>query len=261
MFQKSFEERIYEKEFNLNDTDDTIIDYIREHIGDLQRLSIQNIAKDLFVSPNAIMRTAKKLGYTGFSELKFSLQKEKKRSISTINELSDNPESPDMEKFLLKKVPQNIIKTLDIMEDNSIKTTVDTIIKANKILFAGLGDSAYFCELFGKHLRCMGKNVEYYQHIYDMEYAIKNFGKGDLVFIISTSGSNKLLLNIARDTTSRSIDTFCITHYSRNPLSQICNKQLCFWGERRVVNGYNVTDKSGLMMLVRLLCEEYWQRI
>lgn len=71
-----FEKRVYEKEFNLNDTDDSIIEYIKSRRADIQNLSIQNIAKELFISPNAIMRTAKKLGYSGFSELKFSLQKE-----------------------------------------------------------------------------------------------------------------------------------------------------------------------------------------
>lgn len=69
----NFEERVYEHEWQLNETDDDIIDYIQKHKSDIMKLSIQKIAADLYIAPNAVMRLSKKLEYSGFSELKFSL--------------------------------------------------------------------------------------------------------------------------------------------------------------------------------------------
>ena len=58
----NFEERVYEHELQLNETDDDIIDYIRKHKTDIAKLSIQKIAADLYIAPNAVMRLSKKTG-------------------------------------------------------------------------------------------------------------------------------------------------------------------------------------------------------
>ncbi len=244
----TFEKRVYEQEFKLNDTDDSVIEYIQLHRNELQNVSIHKIAEVLYCSPNAIMRTAKKLGYSGFSELKFSLQKE------------DNPkDSRTVEHQVLNQMPQNIVKTLDVVEDSKVQRFVKSMIEANKVLFVGIADSVYFCELFGRSLRCLEKHTEYYQHIHDMEYAARHCKKGDLIIVISASGKQERLIELARKARKEDVEVLCITHYGNNPLSEECEEQLCFWGEQRIVNGYNVTDRSGLMMLIRLVCEAYWK--
>ncbi len=245
-----FEKRVYEKEFELNDTDDSIIEYITKNRDDIANISIHSIAQSLYVAPNAIMRTAKKLGYSGFSELKFSIQQE------------DQPHSTQTAvSKVLERMPQNIVKTLDVIDDVAMQKMIADMHACDKILFVGIGDSVYFCEIFGKYLRCIDKKVEYYAQIHDMEYASKHLTDKDLVIIISASGSVERLVNFAKDTMSRNIKTYCITHYGKKPLSEICTGQLCFWGEKRLVNGYSVTDRSGLMMLVRLIAEEYWKKM
>ncbi|MFI3168317.1 MAG: MurR/RpiR family transcriptional regulator [Faecalibacterium sp.] len=246
----TFEERIYQQEFKLNDTDDSVIAYIRDNRSDLQNLSIQNIAKELYVAPNAIMRVAKKLGYSGFSELKFSLQQE------------DNPaDLQTVEKRVLDKIPQNIVKTLDVMDEAEMAQLVNTMLSAPKIVFAGVGESVYFCELFGKYLRCLDRKVEYYMHIHDMEYAVTHCQAGDLLLIISASGNTERLVALAKNAKLAGLNTACITHYGKNKLSEMCDAQLCFWGEKRIAGGYNVTDRSGLMMLIRLVSEAYWKKL
>lgn len=71
-----FEERVLQQEFTLNDTDDAIVDYIRKNRNRLDKLSIQKVAEELYLVPNAIMRLCKKLGYKGFAEMKFLIKSE-----------------------------------------------------------------------------------------------------------------------------------------------------------------------------------------
>ena len=71
-----FEERVLQQEFTLNDTDDLIVDYIRKNKANLEHLSIQKVAEDLYLVPNSIMRLCKKLGYKGFAEMKFLVNNE-----------------------------------------------------------------------------------------------------------------------------------------------------------------------------------------
>lgn len=243
-----FERRIYEKEFKLNDTDDSIIEYIRVNRESIHKISIQKIANDLFISPNAIMRLARKIGYSGFSELKFSLQSE-----------SLPQDYKTVTSRIFDKIPQNIARTLDVSDENNMDKMVSMMNKANKILFAGVGDSVYFCELFGRYLRCLNKKVEYFSQIHDIEYMANQYEKGDMIVVISASGVTERLVNLAKKAKARGVTIVCMTHFGGNLLSQNCDMQICFWGEKRIVNNYNVTDYIGLMMTIRSICEKFWQ--
>ncbi len=243
-----FEQRVYEKEFVLNDTDDSIIEYIKKHRSDINKLSIHKIASDLYISPNAIMRLAKKIGYSGFSELKFALQGE-----------TQPVEYQTITSQVFDRIPNNIVRTLDVSDENIMRDMVKAMNEARKILFVGVGDSVYFCELFGRYLRCLGKTVEYYHQIHDAEYMARQYSEGDMVVVISASGRTERLITLAKQVKKQGVTVFCMTHYGNNPLSTVCDAQVSFYGEKRIVNNYNVTDYIGLMMIIRLICEDFWK--
>lgn len=245
----SFDKRIYEHEFKLNDTDDSVIDYIQKHKKNIKYITIQQIAEELYISPNAIMRTTKKLGYSGFSELKFSLQQEGKVQESRI------PINLDF-----NGLPKSIDKTLEVLDEAATQILIGKILMADRILVIGLGSSSYYCELFRDYFRCIGRQIEYFEHMHDVEYAAKSMNTGDLMIFISASGHAPRLESIAKEAKRNKVDTCCISHYGKNPLNSICDNYLYFWGERRMVNGYNVTDRMGLLMVIRKIAEEFWNK-
>lgn len=245
----NFEERTVFHEIQLNETDDSIIDYIRLHREDIMKLSIQKIASDLYTVPNTVMRLSKKLGYSGFSELKYSLQGESKAEEGDATISSQ----------LLSQLPVNIVKTLDIVDTSAIKKAASMMYQAGCCIFAGVGDSSYFCEMLGKNLRCLDRSVQYYQQIHDMSYAVKHGTRDDLLIIISARGENERILRLAKEAGCIGMPIISITHFNENSLAKLAAVNLFFWGEEREVNGYNVTDRSGLMMILRLLSEEFWQ--
>ncbi len=244
----NFEQSVYEKEFKLNDTDDSIIQYIREHKDTIHKISIQKIASELFISPNAIMRLARKLGYSGFAELKYSIQSE-----------SGIEQERTVTSQVFDQVPSNIARTLDINDGNDIKGLVKQLDQAERILFVGVGDSVYFCKLFVQYLRCLEKQVEYHTQIHDCEYMAKQYTHKDMIVFISASGNTRRLVDLAHKVKEKGVKLVCMTHYGKNHLSEVCDTQICFWGEKQTVNNYNVTDYIGLMMIIRMICEEFWR--
>ena len=85
-----FEERVLQQEFTLNDTDDLIVDYIRKNKANLEHLSIQKVAEDLYLVPNSIMRLCKKLGYKGFAEMKFLVNNEVSTKFGGVAQLGEH---------------------------------------------------------------------------------------------------------------------------------------------------------------------------
>ena len=245
--EKTFDDRVWQIEMKLNDAEDDIVAYIRKHKTEIGNLSIQKIAKELYIAPNSVMRMSKKLGYSGFAEMKFAIQNEQKPPKKTIS------------RQLMEMLPCNIVKTLDLIDESLIEQAASAMRKAKCCIFAGVGDSTYFCELLGKNLRCIDYNVQYYQQIHDMIYAVEHGDKEDALIIISARGTNERLVNLARRGKMIGMKVVSITHMCENPLAKEADINLYFWGETRMVQGYNVTDRTGLMVLVRLLSEAFWR--
>lgn len=198
----NFEERVYEHEWQLNETDDDIIDYIQKHKSDIMKLSIQKIAADLYIAPNAVMRLSKKLEYSGFSELKFSLQ----------NESEPTEKGKTVSAKLLGQLPGNIVKTLDTIDAVQLKKVASMMKAARCCIFAGVGDSTYFCEMLGKNLRCLDCSVQFYQQIHDMFYAVRRGNKEDMLIIISARGKNERLVQMAEEARKIGMPIVSITH-------------------------------------------------
>lgn len=64
---------VYNSNTKLNDSEKQIIQYVLNNPNDCSKLSLAKLAKKLYVSESAIFRLCKKLGLSGYSELKFDL--------------------------------------------------------------------------------------------------------------------------------------------------------------------------------------------
>lgn len=241
-----FENRVRLREMRFTDTEDDIADYIRKNKAVMKQVSIQKISADLYTSPNAVMRFAKKLGYSGFSELKIALSNDENKMVKTLS------------RQLLETLPNNIVRTLDTIDDELLHRVAILMHQARCCIFAGVGDSTYFCEILGKNLRCLECNVQYYQQIHDMVYAVQHGNETDLLVVISARGMNQRLNELAALAKEKGMTVVSLTHCAKNALEEIADVNLYFWGEERIVGGYNVTDRSGLIVLVRLLSEAFW---
>lgn len=237
-----FEERVLQQEFTLNDTDDTIVDYIRKNRNRLDKLSIQKVAEELYLVPNAIMRLCKKLGYKGFAEMKFLIKSEDNVTTNISGLLS-----------------KNINKTMELINYKTLEEVAMKINNSKTCHFIGVGESLYFCEMMVNNLRCYDYRAEYYQTYREIEYRIEHCDEKDVLFIISASGENARLNNWIREAKLRGVFIVSISHFNENSLASLANIPLFYWGEEQKLNGYNVSDRSGMMIVLRELSEVFWR--
>ena len=235
----NFDDRIRKYEYKLNETDIMIIAFIEEHRTDISNFSIKDIAGTLFIAPNAIMRLSKKLGYSGFAELKALLNAE------------DSTYSDDF--------PYNISKTLDLIDKTILNEVAAKIKECKTVYIFGVGDSVYFADMMWLNLKVLDKPAESHHYYDDIEYRVQNCMEDDLVIFISAKGNNEKLLEYARDLKDRGITTVSVTHFDENELSRLSDYSLYFWGEERTVSGYDVSDRTGLMIVLRALSEIFWR--
>ena len=75
---------------DLNDSEKEMIQYIKSHKQEVINMTINELAKILLSSKSSVLRLAKKLGFTGYSELKYALKKRNSKKSNHPNRFSRN---------------------------------------------------------------------------------------------------------------------------------------------------------------------------
>lgn len=176
---------VYDNSHKLNDSEKQIVQYVLNNPRDCSKLSLAKLAKKLYVSEFAIFRLCKKLGLSGYSELKFDLvelAESKQKPIKIENNFARE----------LSKVNSDVLKYFKQRDFNSLYRDLDN---AGTIYIYSTGwqqelIAQYLVhELFvvGKHATVLPSALE------ELKAAGRFAQKGDVLFIISFTGDNKTI--------------------------------------------------------------------
>ncbi|WP_257029223.1 MurR/RpiR family transcriptional regulator [Neobacillus driksii] len=237
-----FEERVHKFEYKLNDTDDQIVEYIEKNRQDFVNQSIQSVSASLYTVPNTITRLSKKLGYDGFSHLK-----------SSIKEELDSAKTPEEDSSYYF-----IQKTFDLIDMERIETAAKMLHESKHVLFFGVGDSADFCDMMARNLRVVGKTSEHYIHRHEMIHMLDQMNQHDVLFLVSLSGETPQVLEMAEKAKQREIPIISLTHFTRNSLQEAAAINLYCYAPKKTKNGYNITDRTPVMVIIQTLSQFYW---
>ncbi|MBD1381724.1 MurR/RpiR family transcriptional regulator [Metabacillus arenae] len=239
-----FEERVHKFEYKLNDTDDQIVEYIIRHKKEITQLSIQALAAEVYTVPNTISRLCKKLDYDGYSQLKNGIKEEVKND--KIKDQND--------------IRFNLNKTYNLIDMEKMTSITKIMSEAHRVLFFAVGDSVPFCEIMVKNLKMVGKRAEFYLHRHEMMSEINQLDKKDVLFIISFSGETSQVIEMANLANERGVQLVSLTHFNRNTLQKIATINLFCYAPKVTINGYNATDRTSVMIILRVLSECYWKQ-
>lgn len=134
-------------EIMFTDIELEVLKYIKENMSNVVRMSIQELAKSTYSSNSTIIRICKKLGVSGFKELKYALLKEMEAGKYLKKEVDYNipfhkDESIDIIIENLSSLHRNTINLISSYLDRNILNQIsDVIIKSNRIFIVAVGDS------------------------------------------------------------------------------------------------------------------------
>ncbi len=166
----------------LNDSEKQIIQFIISNPELCSNLSLSKLAQKLYVSESAIFRLCKKLGLSGYSELKFNLEeliRSRKDSTRVVSSFSK-----DLSKALL-----DVLKYFDGLDLNRLYTELDA---AEHIYIYSTGwEQELLAQYLSHELFMIGKNATVLPAALDELKAADSFARSnDILFIISYTGDN-----------------------------------------------------------------------
>lgn len=205
---------------SLGKTDKKIADYLMNNPGAVLSMFITELAKRCDTSEAAIVRFSKKMGFSGYQQLKLSLAQE-----ADMRPVSENITANDSAYDIFSKVCEDIFcsleKTKRALDSKSLQTCCEKILSADKILICGLGNSASVATDASHKMLRLGLNACAYTDGHMQAIAAAHTTKKSVLIGISHSGHSKDIIEAMKIARENGTTTVAITNFDKSPIDKV----------------------------------------
>ena len=196
-----------------------VADWLFSHPGEVLPYSITDLASKCDSSEATIVRFSKRLGCSGYQELKITLaqEHEKKVIVPTITSADD---CFSIFEKVCNDAYMSLERTKKTLSAESMTKAAKVISDARRVVLIGLGASAQVAEDASNKLLRAGSNSSAYSDTHMQMIAVSQLVKGDVVIGISQSGSSKDVVESMKMARSRGATTISITSKERSPIAR-----------------------------------------
>ncbi|RGZ00979.1 MurR/RpiR family transcriptional regulator [Clostridium sp. AM58-1XD] len=211
------EELVGQKYDTLNENDLRIWKYILRHKEACKKMAIQDLAAACNLSHTTILRFARKLGLEGYSELKLYLK-------------WDDESTDGIGQNEITLCCEDIEQTMSYLRKRDCSDIFDLFEQSERIYAYGTGQvQKSAAEEMKKNFIFMNKQIVNLDGEAEMKIMLNYCGPRDLYFLLSHSGENPFILNIAEQLKKKGSRTISVTRVGNNSLSRICDISLFFY--------------------------------
>lgn len=231
------------KLFNkLTNSEQKVFTYIYANQQKVIKMKINDLAKETFTSKTVIINLSQKLGFEGFSDLKYYLK-------------SNNSADDDIKVLedLQYGLKQNIEKTFVVIEADLYKKISREVIEAKTVYVFARGTSKAAGYYLNHLLLTLGVKCIFVKD-YNLLTLVGNTLESDeLVILISLSGNTEKILEVANIAKVKGSRTIAITSFSNNELSKISDYTLHCVSNDTETKFNDSISRIGMFIVIEML--------
>lgn len=198
---------------NFSDNEKYVCHYLTGHYDECSKKSIDEFAAGCNVSKTLLVRFAKKLGLSGYSELKARVKIELKEKEAGVE-------------GLLQTITDSYHKMMDDLIKSDLLALFTKLYSAERVFVFGSGSSQARAASEMKRIFLPVKEM-IHLHGSDLFYALQKISTPrDLVIIISLSGESETVVELAKALRTNNVPTVSITRQRSNTLASLCGESL-----------------------------------
>ena len=238
-----FYDKLEQHRKNLNDNEEEILTYLLNQGEQLDDITIREVAGHFYTSPTTIVRLTQKLEFSGYQQFKDDFL----AALAIQTSLGELYSLDDM-----------IIKTKQLINEETVTNMTRAIHEADNILFFAVGLSRFPAEEFSERLKIVGKQSQTFIDPHIMKHNAQIMSDKDLAIAISISGRHQS--NVYAATSRAKIagaKTLSITGFSSNALANLTDLQLYGFSSPLKINGLDATDRFSIHYLTNYLFDKY----
>ena len=240
----------------------TAADFLLTHGDALVSNTIAEIADYSECSQATWVRLSKRLGYTGFAELRAELEQHINENISVVvppreSALYHNIDAQSSPKQIAAIVFESTINalkdTLEMIDEDQYNQAITALLGAKMILLAGVGDAGAVARSAYQKLFRAGFNV-YSSEDHDLQLiGSGRLCSGDVLIAISYSGRTKSVLDVVKHAKKRGAVVIAITNYPGTPLCKNADITLLTAAFAKSINGEIVSKRATQLCVIESL--------
>lgn len=247
------ETAVMKKKESLNETDKAIVSYLLKYPEDASKLSLMELAQKLYVSKSAIFRLSKKLGLSGFSELKFELselttKKAQNKKYAQTLDFNSN----------LHKLLDETFKYFKGLNLHDFFLDLDN---AETIYIYSTGwQQQIIAEYLARSFFSVGKKAIILPSARDEVSMLgRSIAENDMLFVISFGGFNKTIIEELKkmDAINSKLKYVSLTSWQPGKIAALSDYSFFFKTTPFQISNQNAVTFSAAYVLIDLIMNEY----
>ena len=196
-----------------------VADWLFSHSGEILPYSITDLASKCDSSEATIVRFSKRLGCSGYQELKLNLAKEHDKKVIT-PAITEEDDCYAIFEKVCNDAYMSLERTKKTVSPEAMTRAALAISESRRVVLIGLGASAQVAEDASNKLLRAGCNSSAYQDTHMQAIAVSQLRAGDVVIGISQSGSSKDIVEAMKAARGHGATTISITSKERSPITR-----------------------------------------
>ncbi|MFV0575885.1 MAG: MurR/RpiR family transcriptional regulator [Vibrio sp.] len=250
---------------SLTRTDRIIAESIVDNPAYFVQVSAKSFANQVGTSDATVIRFCKKMGFSGYQELKEKLKsdllapKVSQQNVLTSDIYIDDSIGSTASK-LCGIISQSIRDTKIALNLNTIEKIVQRISKCQRIFFIGLGGSGMSALEASLKFNRIGIDANGFNEKHAMFYKLQHTTSDDIVVALSHSGNTEDIVNAQLTAKECGAFTIVITNNLSSPLAEISDIKILNCSEGEVYQGDSIGTRVSQMYILDLIYTELMKR-
>ncbi|KIL52856.1 MurR/RpiR family transcriptional regulator [Jeotgalibacillus campisalis] len=236
----------------------SVANYVLGNPAQVMEMTTKELAAASQSSEAAVMRFCKRIGIQSFKVMKLELAKELHTKGDGIPEIVDSPfQLEDDPKLIIQKVMFNTIQALQNTEKmlsvKSVSKAIDQLDQAERIFAYGVGGSSVVVRDFTQKLLRINVNVFRSDDSHLQMTMTANATNKDVVFVVSTSGKTKEVVDLLTIAKKRGVTCILLTQNGASPARRLADLVLTMSEEEHNLRIGTMTARIAQMAVIDAL--------
>ncbi len=259
--------RIAEKYSKMTKAEKRIADYFMQHGGNLQLVSITELAEQCKVADSTIFRFCKMLGYKGYNDFKLALAKEQgsamgasglpDNELDVYSSITCNDDIPTTGQKLKTMYFAAIEQTLELLKPESVALAARILKNSERVYCLGQGGSLITAMEAWVRFSTVAREFTTVQDTHLQMIAASLLTERDTVWFFTYSGATKDMVDVLTLAKDRGARIIVVTRYAKSPATQFADVVLICGSNESPLQSGTVVAKLALLMVIDMVYQEY----
>lgn len=217
-------------------------------------LPLKAVAEEAGASEALVVKTAKRLGFSGYKELRAALQAYKSQPYVDLHqEIKPDDTAGTIVQKVFRTSIQALEETLAILDMEAFSHAVVLLHGARQRDFYGLGGSAQIARDVAHKLLRIGVRASVHDDAHMMAMSASLLRAGDVVVAFSHSGRTSAVIESAQIARLNRASVIAVTNYESSPLADLSDVVLCSTAQGSYLSSENAAARIAQLNIMDAL--------